>query len=79
MSYYDDERYEPGHDAGPEQDCDCDECGRAVFERELTEDGCVHCNRDSAEDAAAEDAAYAASAQYVRTSWGWGEDFGADR
>ena len=45
MSYdYDDERYEPGYEAGPEQDCDCEECGRAVFDHQLTDDGCVYCD-----------------------------------
>ncbi len=38
-----DERYEPGYDPGPEPDRDCEEWGVAVFARELTDDGCVHC------------------------------------
>jgi ribosomal protein L37AE/L43A len=47
MRDYDwDDRWEPGYDAGPECDHDCDNCGRAVMERELTDDGCVHCDRD---------------------------------
>jgi hypothetical protein len=53
MGYYSyndwDDRMEPGYDPGPEPDCQCEECGEIVFERELREDGCIHCNEEDDE------------------------------
>ncbi len=50
MDYDWDERWEPGYDAGPEQDCDCEECGAAVFDHELRDDGCVNCTEEAGHD-----------------------------
>lgn len=87
MSDWEPDSWEPGYDPGPDADDEadprftdegtCDYCERTA---PLNDDCvCEVCDREAAEDEARENAAYRASGQYTRTSWGWGEDFGADR
>ena len=62
----------------------CEHCGKPITDpADMVEskNGNAHgaCQDDYEVFGAEDDDGYSASGQYVRTSWGWGEDFGADR